>query len=142
MHKLSYLLVAAAIGGFAISAGPGSANPLISKMTGPNASVPEVSDGLVQKVHGWHCGRKWSKRLGRHRHRRACYDNDYSYGHPGYGYGYGYGYPAHDLGFAPYFSFGSGFYDDDYRFRRHYRHHRWGDHRRSNRHKRRHHLDW
>jgi hypothetical protein len=111
MRKLPYLLAAAAISGLALSAVPGSASPLAGGLASGNAALPEVSDGLIQKVHGWHCRRKWSRRWGRHRHRRACYD-DYYY--PGYG-----------LGVVPFFSFQ--FFDDDdgrRHRRRHFRRHR------------------
>jgi hypothetical protein len=107
MKKLSYLAAAAAIGGFVLAATPASASPLASGLTTGSAAVPQLDEGLVQKVHGWHCSRKWSKRLGKHRHRRACYDDDY--GHYGYPGAYGFG--------APFFSF-SIFDDDDHHGRR------------------------
>src|SRR5687768_16833276 len=120
MKKLSQLLAAAAIGGLALAATPASASPLSTGLNLGNAAIPLMDEGLVTKVHGWHCRRKWSKRFGKHRHRRACYDNDYSYNH-GYGYGFG----------APFFTF-SFFDDDDHHGRRHHRRFK----------KRRHHGDY
>jgi hypothetical protein len=108
MRKIPYLLAAAAISGLALTT-PGSASPLTGGLTSGTAAIPELGEGLVQKVHGWHCRKRYSHRRGWHRHRRACYD-DYSYRyHPGYTYGYG----------APFFSFY--FYDDDGRRRRGHR---------------------
>jgi hypothetical protein len=79
------LFAAAVIGGLALSAGPGSASPLAGGLaTGPS-TVPQITDGLVQKVHGWHCRKRYGWYRGHkwwHRHRRAC--DDYSY-HPGIG---------------------------------------------------------
>jgi hypothetical protein len=106
MNKLSYLAAAAAISGLALTATPASAGPLASGLTTGNAAVPLMDEGLVQKVHGWHC--RWRRG---HRHRRACYDDDYHYG---------YGYPGYGFGF-PFFAFS--FFDDD-------DHHHWRGHRR------------
>jgi hypothetical protein len=96
MKKFSYLAAAAAIAGLALTAAPLSAGPLATGLATGNAPIPQVDEGLVKKVHGWHC--RW--RYG-HRHRRACYDDDY---------GYGYGYPGYGLGVVPFFSFS---FDDD-----------------------------
>jgi hypothetical protein len=93
MHKLPYVIAAAAIGGLALTAGPSLASPLAGGLSGGSTIPTELDEGLVQKVHSWHCKRRWSKRLGWHRHRRAC------------GYSY---YPY----YAPSFSFGL-FIDDD-----------------------------
>jgi hypothetical protein len=113
MRRVPYLLAAAAISGLALSATPSSASPLASGLAASgNAAIPQASEGLVQKVHGWHCRKRWSKRLGNHRHRRACRD-DYSYNY-GYPYGYGYG--------MPFLSFQ--FFDDDNGRRHHRRKHR------------------
>jgi hypothetical protein len=107
MRKVPYLLAAAAISGLALSATPSSASPLASGLASGNAAIPQASEGLVQKVHGWHCRKRWSRRLGAHRHRRACRDYDYySYGYPGFGFG------------VPFFAFH--FFDDD-DGRRHHR---------------------
>jgi hypothetical protein len=108
MKKVPYLLAAAAISGLALSATPSSANPLANGLASGNVAIPQASDGLVQKVHSWHCRKRFSRRLGWHRHRRACYDDDYSYG---------YGYPGIGFG-APFFAFQ--FFDDD-DGRRHHR---------------------
>jgi hypothetical protein len=109
MRKLPYLFAVAAVSGLALSANPGSASPLAGGLTSGAAAVPEMGEGLVQKVHGWHCRKRWSRYRGWHRHRRACY-NDYSY-YPRYSYG------------LPFFSFH--FFDDDRR--RHRRYRRWKD---------------
>lgn len=117
MKKLSYWAAAAAISGLALAATPASASPLKGGLN--LGGVPQVDGGLVQKVRGWHCSRKWSKRLGKHRHRRACkdryddyshYDNDVYGGYPGY-YGFG----------APFVTFGSFDDDDDHHGRSHHR---------------------
>src|SRR5688500_12114196 len=105
MRKL--LFAAAAVSGLALAASTSFAGPLASGLTTANSSMPQMDDGLVQTIHGWHCGRKWSKRLGKHRHRRACDDyDDYDYDDYSYGYGYpshGYGYPGYGYGALPFF---------------------------------------
>lgn len=114
MRKLPYLFAAAALSGLALAATPSSATPLSSGLS-TGSGLPQLDEGLVQKVHSWHCRKRWSKRRGWHRHRRACYDNDH--------YGYG-------LGVAPFFSF-QFFDDDDHHGRRHHRRHfrrRYHDH--------------
>jgi hypothetical protein len=116
MKKLNCFLAVAAMSGLAFAATPASASPLTSGINLGNSAVPQMDEGMVQKVHGWHCRRKWSKRLGKHRHRRACndYDNYSSYDDGYYGgYPYGFG--------APFFAFS--FDDDDHHGRRH--HHRF-----------------
>src|SRR6185503_3143567 len=107
LRKASYLLAAAAISGLALAATPSSASPLASGLANGNTALPALSEGLVQKVHGWHCGKRKGWYHGHrvwHRHRRACYDNDYyddDYDNYDYGYypryrrSYGYGYPAY-----------------------------------------------
>jgi|RhiMetdeSRZDD1v2_1073273.scaffolds.fasta_scaffold285158_2 hypothetical protein len=125
MRKLTYLFAVAALGGLASLSSPGQASPLSAGLAGAQATEPALSDELVQKVHRWHCRKRYGWYHGHkrwHRHRRACYDNDYSYYDGGY---YG-GYPYVGL---PFFNFY--FYDDDdhfrhHRFRRHHhRHHKW-----------------
>ena len=112
MKKLTYLLAAAAMsGGLALAATPASAGPLATGLKVGNAAVPQLDEGLVQKVHGWHCRRRWSSYNGWHRHRRACDD-----------YGYRYRYPTYGFGVAPFFSFG--FFDDD----DDHHHHHWRRH--------------
>jgi hypothetical protein len=117
MKKVTYLLAAATMCGGLALAIPASASPLTTGLNLGNAAVPQLDEGLVQKVHGWHCRRRWSDYRGWHRHRRACDDYGYGYGYP-YGYGYG-------LGVAPFFSFG--FFDDD---DDHHHHHKWRRHHR------------
>ena len=113
MRRIPYLLAAAAISGFALSATPGIASPLAGGLTSENVTVPEASEGFVQKVHGWHCrARKGWFRGHRywHRHRRACYGR---YHHPG-------------------FFFGTPFVGFSFGFPHRHRHYHW----------RRHHWDW
>jgi|SRR5918999_4506079 hypothetical protein len=120
MKKLSYFAAAAAISGLAFLAAPASAGPLASGLTTGNAAIPQMDEGLVQKVHGWHCSRKWSKRLGKHRHRRACKDHydDYSYYDDDYYYDDDHYYGGYPYAFgAPFFAF-SFFDDDDHHGRR------------------------
>jgi hypothetical protein len=114
MRRLTYLFAAAAISGLALSAGPGSANPLASGLTSGNATLPEISEGLVQKVHGYHCRKRFGWYRGDkywHRHRRACH---YSYRYRPYRYGFG----------VPFVGFSFGFGD---RNRHHRRHWDWDD---------------
>ena len=106
MRKVSYLLAAAAVSSLAFAAVPSSASPLSSGLATGNTTLPAVNEGLVQKVHGWHCKRKFSNRRGNHRHRRACrpYDDydDYDYGYGGYAPYYG-GYAPYYGGYGPYY---------------------------------------
>jgi hypothetical protein len=110
MRKLPYLFAVAAVSGLALSANPGSASPLAGGLNSGTATVPELQEGLIQKVHGYHCRKRWSKRRGWHRHRRACYDYGY---HPRYSVG------------LPFFSFY--FYDDDGRRHRRFKRRHWDD---------------
>jgi hypothetical protein len=110
MKKLSYLFAAAAMSGLALMTTPSSAAPLTGGLIYGSTAIPQIDEGLVQKVHGWHCRKRWSSYRGWHRHRRACYDDDY----------YGYGYPGYGLGVAPFFSF-QFFDDDDHRHGRKHR---------------------
>jgi hypothetical protein len=80
MRRFSFLLAAVAIGGVVLCANPSSAGPLASGLVSGIAA--EFSDGLVQKVHGYHCKQRkgWYRGKRRwHRHARACRDSDYSY---------------------------------------------------------------
>jgi hypothetical protein len=101
----------------ALFAAPSSANPLGSILG--KSALPAVNEGLVHNVNGWHCRKRYSKRLGWHRHRRACYDDDYSTRYRNHGYG---------LGVMPFFSFQ--FSDDDND--RHHRTHRYYKRRHHN----------
>jgi hypothetical protein len=103
MRKLPYVFAAAALASLTLSAGPGSASPLTGSLA-TGAAVPEFNEGLVQKVHGWHCRKRYGWYRGHkwwHRHRRACddYDDDH----------YGGYYPGPSIGFGFY-----GFDDDDH----------------------------
>jgi hypothetical protein len=106
MRSLPYMIAAAAVSSLALTAAPSSASPLAGGLTG-GATVPEMNESLVQKVHGWHCRAKKGWYRGDrywHRHRRAC--RDYSYRYQPYYYG------------APSFGLFFNFDDDDGR-RRH-----------------------
>jgi hypothetical protein len=77
MRKLPYVLAAAALSSLALSASPTSASPLASGLT--NATVSEVHEDRVQKVHGWHCRKRYGSYRGHkwwHQHWRACQDYD------------------------------------------------------------------
>jgi X-X-X-Leu-X-X-Gly heptad repeat protein len=122
MRNFKYLLAATAVGGLMALPQTSVASPLATGLGTANSSTPAIADGLVQRVHGWHCSRKWSKRLGKHRHRKACYerrryydDDDYYYDDYSY---YRYGYPSYGYAVPFPFFFGFNFDDDDGR-RRH-----------------------
>src|SRR6185295_13447356 len=110
MRKLSYLFAVAAIGGLTSLAPASSAGPIAGEMARANQAVPVAGEGLIQKVHGWHCRRRYGWYHGHkvwHLHRRACYD-DYDNGY----YPYYYGAPY------PFFSFSFGDFDDGHHRRR------------------------
>jgi hypothetical protein len=117
MRKLSYLFAVAAIGGLTSLAPASSAGPIAGEMARANQAVPVAGEGLIQKVHGWHCRRRYGWYHGHkvwHRHRRACYDyNDYDYGYNPYYYGAPY----------PFFSFSFGDFDGHHHRRHHHHHH-------------------
>jgi hypothetical protein len=131
MRHLKYLLAAAALGSIVALPQAGSAGPLPGGLLA-GSSIPALDDGLVQKVHGYHCRKRKGWYHGHrvwHRHYRAChrqryydddyYDDDYDYGYyPGYYRPYGYGYPAYGFGF-PFIGFGFGGFGG-----RHH-HHNW-----------------
>jgi hypothetical protein len=122
MRHLNNLFAVATIGGLMVWPQASSASPLTGGVAS-GLAIPELSEGLVQKVHGWHCGKRkgWyhHKRVW-HRHSRAChrryyrqyyydddyYDDDYyGYYDPGdYDYGYyrpyRYRYPGPFIGFG------------------------------------------
>ncbi len=87
MRNLKYLLAAAALGGLVALPQPSSASPLGVGLTGAGSATSEITDGLVQKIHGYHCGKRrgwYSGYRGWHSHWRACKrryydDDDYSY---------------------------------------------------------------
>jgi hypothetical protein len=122
MRKLSYLFAVAAIGGLTSLASGTYAGPMAGSLTRAHAAVPAMNDGLVQNVHGWHCRRRFSKRLGWHRHRRACYDYDDYDDYDDYGY-YPYYYPYYATPY-PFFSFSFGDFDRHHH-RRHHRRKHW-----------------
>jgi hypothetical protein len=114
MRKLSYLFAVAAIGGLTSLAPASSAGPIAGEMVRANRAVPVAGDNLI-KVHGWHCRRRYSRRLGWHRHRRACYDYD---DYDDYDHGY---YPYHYGAPYPFFSFSFGDFDRRHHRRRHHK---------------------
>jgi hypothetical protein len=120
MRKLSYVFAVAALGGLTSLAPASSAGPIAGEMARVNGAVPVASEGLIQKVHGWHCRRRYGWYHGHkywHRHRRACYDyDDYDYGY----YPYYAPYPYYYGG--PFLSFSFGGFDGHHH-RRH--HHKW-----------------
>ena len=82
MRILPYVMVAAGIGGAALTANSSWASPLGSRLALSDLILPDISSSMVQKVHGWHCRKKkgWyhgEKRW--HRHARACRQNGYPY---------------------------------------------------------------
>jgi hypothetical protein len=119
MRHLKYVFAAAALGSLIALPQVGFAGPLPGGLLA-GSSTPVVADDLVQKVHGWHCGKRKGWYHGHrvwHRHYRAChrsyyddsyyddnYYDDYSYYRPyrrHYAYPY---YPGPFIGF----SFGGG----------------------------------
>jgi hypothetical protein len=125
MRKLTHLFAAAAIAGLASMTSASSASPIGAGLSDLNAVPSVASDDLVQKVHRWHCRKRYGWYRGHkywHRHRRACYDDDYYYDDH---------YGAYPFYGVPFFSF-QFFDDDDHHFRRH-RHFRRHKHRRHHR---------
>jgi hypothetical protein len=122
MRKLSCLVAAAAISGLMLAAGPASASPLAGSLTSGAATVPSFSDdGLVQKVHRWHCRKRYGWFRGHkrwHRHRKACYDYDNSYYDPYY-------YDPHPYYYRRHYGLGFPFIGFHFGHRRH--HHGWWD---------------
>jgi hypothetical protein len=125
MRKLAYTFAIAAVSGLTSFAASTLAMPVTSGVVSDGAVLIMDGDGLVQKVHGFHCKRKrgpFNRTYGLHRHFRACdrYDDsyyDYPYDRPYYGH-YPYRRPYYYGGF-PFITFGfGGFGDDDWRWRR------------------------
>ena len=80
MPNLKYIVATAILGGMIVLPQTGSAGPLASGLGAAGSTLPVIANGLVQKVHGWHCARRkgWYKGAKVwHRHRRACYDDSY-----------------------------------------------------------------
>jgi len=129
MRKLTYLLAIASIGGLASLSSPSQAGPLAAGLAGAQATVPAMSDDLVQNVHKRHCRKRYGWYRGHkrwHRHRSACYDDyDHYGGYDGYGYGGYHGYGGYPYVGLPFLSFQFFDDDDDHHWRRrHHRHHR------------------
>jgi hypothetical protein len=123
MRNLKYMVAAAALGSIVALPQASSAGPLPGGLLA-GSSTPALDDGLVQKVHGYHCRKRKGWYHGHrvwHRHYRAChrsyYDDDDYYDN-GYYAPYAYSYPYYT---APFFAFSFG-------NRRHHRHHwDWDD---------------
>ncbi len=118
MRNLKYLLAAAAIGSFMVLPQTSSASPLGVGLTSAGPATSEINNGLVQKVHGYHCEKRKGWYRGDrqwHRHSKACKrryndDDDYSHYRPRRSYDQRY----YDDRPAIVFQFGSGrrHYDD------------------------------
>jgi X-X-X-Leu-X-X-Gly heptad repeat protein len=127
MRNLKYLLAAGALGGLMALPQASSASPLATGLGTVNSNTPAIADGLVQKVHGWHCQKRKGWYHGKrywHRHWKAChrtyhYDDDYYYDN----YSYSYGYPSYGYGVPLPLFFGFNFGDDDHHGRRHHKGH-------------------
>ena len=117
MRKLSYVFAIAAVTGFASLSPASSAGPLAGGLAGAE-TMAAVGGNLVQKVHSWHCRKRYGWYRGHkrwHRHSRACYDSyDYYDDYDNY-------YPYPFVHGGPFFSFY--FDDDDHHRRRHHRRH-------------------
>jgi hypothetical protein len=108
MRLLPYLIALAWISGAALTAGSLSASPLSGGLAKNNSILPEISESMVQKAHGWHCrkGKGWYHGKRRwHRHWRACR-------HDGYPHSYYRPYPHIYSSPAP------GFYYDEWQWER------------------------
>jgi hypothetical protein len=88
MRKLINAIAITAVSGLTSFAASGSAAPISGWVSG--GAVPTLdSDGLVQKVHGWHCRKRYGWYRGReyrHRHWQAC--DGYYGGCPGSFFGF------------------------------------------------------
>lgn len=88
MRKLIYAMAITAVGSFA---DPSSAAPITGRVSGGIVPILD-SDGLVQKVHDWHCRKRYGLYRGRkyrHRHWPAC--DEYYGGYPGPFFGFYWG---------------------------------------------------
>jgi hypothetical protein len=82
MRNLKHVFAAAILGCVIVLPQTGSAGPLAASLGAASSTIPVIADGPIQKVHGWHCSRRygWYKgRKWRHRHIRACDDYDDEY---------------------------------------------------------------
>jgi hypothetical protein len=73
MQKLPYVFAAAVFCSLALSASPSSAIPLVNGFA--RAPVSEVHEDRVQKVHSWHCHKRYGLYRGHkwwHQHWLAC----------------------------------------------------------------------
>jgi hypothetical protein len=71
MLTMKIICLCAAMSLIALGASTGSAASLLSGSAIGEAASP-FRNPTVQKVHGRHCKRQWSKKRGWHRHRQAC----------------------------------------------------------------------
>jgi hypothetical protein len=126
MRHLKYLFAAAAVGSLMAFPQTSSATPLGSALGSVGPAIPVLGDDLVQKVHGWHCGKRRGWYHGHrawHRHYRAChrtyyrkrYYDDYDDDYDDDDYPYAYSYPYYS---APFIGFSFGSFG-------HRRHHHW-----------------
>ena len=94
-----------------------SASPLGVGLTSAGSATSEITDGLVQKVHGYHCEKRKGWYRGDrqwHRHRKACkrrYNDDDDYYYPRRSYYRPYYYNRPFIGFG--FFGGRRHFDDD-----------------------------
>jgi hypothetical protein len=96
MRKIGLSVAVASVAAiFAVSAADADANPLVGALSS-NAVHDASLEGLVLNVHGWHCGKRFSRSRGWHRHRRACFRRYYYY--PYYFYDYPVYGPKYDQG--------------------------------------------
>jgi hypothetical protein len=73
MQKPPYAFAAAVLSSLALSASPSSAIPLASGLA--RVTVSEVHEERVQKVHSWHCRKRYGWYRGHkwwHQHWLAC----------------------------------------------------------------------
>jgi hypothetical protein len=78
MRKLKYLLAAAALGSLVALPQSSTASPLASGLTSAGPATSEITDGLIQKVHGYHCTKRKGWYRGKtwwHSHKGACNDD-------------------------------------------------------------------
>jgi hypothetical protein len=79
MRKLVSVFAIAAATGLTSLVASSSAAPAAGALALSGAAPLADDNGVVQKVHGWHCGPKKGWYGGRkrvHRHSRACHDYD------------------------------------------------------------------
>jgi hypothetical protein len=86
MAKLTSLFATVTMGILLFSADPLFASPLGKAVQTGDRVAFDLENGLLQKVHRWHCERRKGWYKGKrtwHRHRRACRNRDYLQPYPG-----------------------------------------------------------